>query len=397
MNPATKLLAAAILAGLSHTAAAEITIDVIGGSEVSFEGLVQADGNWFNSDEMVLNGDTTDGTDKDMGMRRAELVLKGKGPGMWTWVAGYDARADKFLDVNVGYRFSGFTTLTVGQFKQPNSLEELSSTKNNDFVSKAMTTNLQAVARRMGVSLVTGGDNWSVTGSVFDRELTRRLANGPGYGVRGTFAPINEAGSLLHLGGSYVNYKAEDLKGEGNAQFRVRPDADFASQRLVDSGKFSDADRIATLGGEAAWVHGPFKLQAEVMRTNVGRDTHNDYDFDSWYVSGVWNVKGETWGYKNGVITTNLPEDPAGGMWQLGARYDHVDLYDDDTAVDATHPQGKESNWTLGVNYYWRSNFKFMLNYVKVDSHREVFDALGVQSTLHDDPSIVEFRAQLYW
>jgi phosphate-selective porin OprO/OprP len=384
MNLVPKLLAAAVLAGLSSTAAAEITIDVIGGSEVSFEGLVQADANWFNSDVAQLNGDLTDGSDNDMGMRRAELVLKGKGPGNWTWVAGYDARADKFLDFNVGYRFGTATTLAVGQFKQPNSLEELSSTKNNDFISKAMTTNLQGVARRMGIAAGTGADNWTVTGSVFDREMTRNLANGQGYGVRGTFAPINDSGRLLHLGASYVNYGAEDALGDGNARFRVRPDADLASKRLVDSGAFSDADRIGTLGGEAVWVHGPVKLQAEMMRTNVGRDSHPDFGFDSWYVSALWNVKGETWGYKNGVVTTSLPEDPAAGMWQVGARFDHVDLNDDGVFG------GKESNWTLGANYYWRSNFKFALNYVKVDSEKGAIP-------LHDDPSILEFRAQLYW
>jgi phosphate-selective porin OprO/OprP len=272
----------------------------------------------------------------------------------------------------------------VGQFKQPNSLEELSSTKNNDFVSKAMTTNLQALSRRMGIALATGSDNWTLTGSVFDRELTRRLTNGPGYGVRGTFAPINEAGHVLHFGASFVDYKAEDALGEGRARFRVRPDADLAGARLVDSGQLLDAGRIRTLGGEAMWIAGPIKLQAEMMRSNVGRDANPDYSFDSWYVSGVWNVRGETWGYKGGVPTTNLPDDPASGMWQLGARYDHADLNDDGVYG------GKESNITLGVNYYWRSNFKFMLNYVKVNSDRGVLP-------VDNDPSIIEFRGQIYW
>ena len=126
MKLVPKLLAAAILAGLSSTAAAEITIDVIGGSEVSFEGLLQADYYHYNSDVANLNTATErDGADSDQELRRAEIVFKGKGPGMWNWVAGYDAKADKFLDVNVGYRFSGNTVLTVGQFKQPNSLEEI--------------------------------------------------------------------------------------------------------------------------------------------------------------------------------------------------------------------------------------------------------------------------------
>lgn len=411
MKAAPKLLALAVLAALSTPALAETEFDVIGGSEISFEGLVQADFYKYNSDFANLGATSGaavgDGKDTDFGMRRAELVFKGKGPGMWTWVIGYDARADKFLDVNVAYRFSGFTTVRVGQFKQPNSLEELSSTKNNDFIAKAMTTNLQGVARRFGASYTTGADAWSLTGSVFTRELTRNLGEGNGYGLRGTWAPMHDSGNILHLGVSLVDYEARDpgsapgttpvFDGDGRARFRVRPDADLTGTRLVDSGQFTDADRIRTVGLEGAWVHGPFKVQSEYMKTDVGRSAHDDYSFDSYYVSGVWNLTGETWGYKDAVTTTPLPNEPGTGMWQLAARYDHVDLNDGSFTAPATVNGvlgGKESNWTVGVNYYWRSNFKFALNYVKVSS--EKFNTV-TKTFVNDDPSILEFRAQVYW
>ena len=130
MKTSRKLLAAAVLVALSSPAFAEVEFDVIGGSEITFEGLVQADGYWYNSDVQNLAGSATastigDGEDTDFGMRRAELVLKGKGPGMWNWVLGYDASASKFLDVNAQYKFDGFTFVRFGQYKQPNSFEEL--------------------------------------------------------------------------------------------------------------------------------------------------------------------------------------------------------------------------------------------------------------------------------
>jgi phosphate-selective porin OprO/OprP len=428
MNLSRKLLAAAVLVALSSPAFAEIEFDVIGGSEVSFEGLVQADGYWYQDDIASLAGAGSsfgDGTDTDFEMRRAELVLKGKGPGMWGWVIGYDARANKWLDVNVQYKFNGTTFVRVGQFKQPNSLEELSSTKNNDFIAKAMTTNLQGLSRRTGIAVGTGGANWTATASAFTRELTRNAANGNGYGLRGTWAPILESGNYLHLGASLVDYEARDagsavgstpvFDGDNRARFRVRPDADRTAAYLVDSGQFTDAERIRTAGAELAWVHGQFKAQSEYMRTNVSRSAHDDYGFDSWYVSAVWNLTGETWSYKEGVVSTPLPSDPIKGMWQLAARYDHVDL--NDGSVDFSTPTptvsgvmgGKESNWTLGVNWYWRSNFKFALNYVKVQSEKYIaktsstysqdssWNSKTVNDFLKDDPSIVEFRAQLYW
>jgi phosphate-selective porin OprO/OprP len=407
MKASRKLLAAALVAALSSPAFAEIEFDVIGGSEITFEGLVQADYYSYNDDVALLSGDVGDGSDNDANMRRAELVLKGKGPGMWNWVAGYDASADKWLDVNVQYKFNGFTFIRVGQYKQPNSLEELSSTKNNDFISKAMTTNLQGVGRRVGIAAGTGADNWSITGSAFTRELTRNLGEGNGFGVRGTWAPMLEAGNFLHLGLSLVGLEARDpgsapgatpvFDGDGRARFRVRPDADLAGVRLVDSGQFTDAQRIRTTGAEVARVHGPFKLQSEYMRTNVGRDAHEDYDFDSWYVSGVWNLTGETWTYKDGVVATSLPSEPASGMWQIGLRYDHVDLNDGSFTAPSTVTGvlgGKESNWTVGVNWYLRSNFKLAANYVKVSSER--FNGTS-KLFVQDDPSIIEVRAQLYW
>jgi phosphate-selective porin OprO/OprP len=309
-------------------------------------------------------------------------VLKGKGPGNFEWALGYDASGDgKFLDAFAKYKLGGNGNhfIQAGQFKQPNSLEELSSTKNNDFISKAMATNTFAVARRLGVGYAYGDSNWGVAASVFGRELTRNRAHGSGYGARGFWAPLNDKGNILHLGLSYVDYDTD----ADTLRYRARPDADL-SNRLIDTGNLLDTDRIGTLGVEGMWIHGPVKLQAEYMSSKVSRYGTGSEDFTgtSGYVSGVWNVTGETWGYKAGTPSTSLPDNPAAGMWQLGLRYDTMDL--DDAGVLG----GKMDTITAGVNWYWRSNFKFMLNYVKASSDRR-----GVS----DDPGILEARAQFYW
>ena len=381
MNLSRKTLSLALFAALvAPVARAEIAIDSIAGSDVSLEGLVQADGNWFDNDLADLNGVGGNGDDSEFELRRAEIVLKGKGPGNYEWVIGYDAKADKFLDVNARYKLGGNGNhyVQVGQFKQPNSMEELSSTKNNDFISKSMATNTYAVARRLGAAYGFGGDAWSVTASYFGRELTRNLAHGSGYGLRGTWAPVNDKGNIVHFGLAYANYDTD----ADTFRVRARPDADLATVRLVDAGTFTDSDRVATTSLEGLWIHGPFKLQGEYYTSDVQRLANSDYTSTATYIQGVWNITGETWGYKGGVPTTPLPDQPGGGMWQLGLRYDTIDL--NDGAVEG----GKMDTLTAGVNWYWRSNFKFALNYVKVNSGRQGLD---------DDPSIVEARAQFYW
>ena len=380
MKATRHLLAIALLSAIAPAAHAEIAIDVIGGSEVSLEGLIQADGNWFDNDLADLNGVNVNGDDSEFELRRAEIVLKGKGPGNFEWVLGYDAKADKFLDVNAKYKLGGDSNhfVQVGQYKQPNSLEELSSTKNNDFISKAAVTNTYAVGRRLGAAYGYGSGNWGVNASVFGRELTRNLAHGSGWGVRGTFAPINDKGSLLHFGLAYVNYDTDS----DTFRVRARPNADLATVRLVDSGNMTDTDRVATTSAEAMWVRGPFKLQGEYYSSDIQRMENGDYTSTGGYVSAVWNVTGETWGYKGGVPSTPLPSEPASGLWQLGLRYDTLDLNDGDVRG------GQMDAWTVGANWYWRSNFKFMLNYVMVDTERQ---------DISDDPNIIEARAQFYW
>jgi phosphate-selective porin OprO/OprP len=388
MKLAPRLLAAAIVAALASSAHAEIAIDVIGSTEVSLEGLMQADYNDYDNDRLDLNAPSTnnDGDDTEFEQRRAEVILKGKGV-KFDWTVGYDGKANKWLDSYLRWKL-GTNYLQGGQFKQPNSLEELASTRHNDFVSKAMVTNLFGVARRVGVAYGDDRPNWGFMLSAFDRELTRNLAEGSGFGGRAYWLPFHDDRSFVHLGVSAVYQEPEDVNHGRNFRYRVRPDADLATGRLVDTGTFTDIDDQLTMGFEGMWVHGPFKLAGEYMQNDVSRKSHDDWTGDSWYLSGVWNITGETWGYKAGVHTTPYPNEPNLGMWQVGVRYDQTDL--DDGNVKG----GEEGNWTVGLNWYWRSNFKFMVNYVMVDSEKFAASAGG---NVDDNPNILELRAQFYW
>ena len=394
MKLSRSTLSVALLAALVAPAAhAEVALDVIGGSEVSFEGLVQADFYSFDTDTIDYGADSAppcssstdcDGEDSLQELRRAELVLKGKGPGNIEWVLGYDAKDDKWLDANVKYKFGNNANhfVQIGQFKQPGAtMEELSSTKNNDFISKSSITNTLGTPRRLGFQYNYGDVNWGVTGSYFGRELTRNREHGSGYALRGYWAPINEAGNIFHIGASYLD---KDTDGDV-IRLRARPMADMVGTRFVDTGSngLNRSDRASFVGVEGLWVRGPFKLQGEYMTTDVKRyDGADDFSGDGYYVSGLWNITGETWGYKAGVPTTGLPDDPAKGLWQLGLRYDTIDL------TDGAVVGGEMDSVTAGVNWYWRSNFKFMLDYVMVNQEKGV---------LEDNPNAIEARLQFYW
>lgn len=363
-------------------ARAEIPLGTVAGSDLAFEGMFQVDGYRFDNDVLDLDG-RADGRDRATGVRRLELVLKGSGPRGLSWVLGYDAENESYLDNNLSWSFGGDGAAThmllVGQSKQPNSMEELSSSRNNDFIAKAAATGTYAVGRRLGASWSYDAGSHGATAGWFGRNLDNEV-HGAGYGLRTWWAPVKGDGRVLHLGLSHVDRDTEDDR----LRLRARPNADFA-QRLVDSGTLSDVDRLATTGVEALWIGGPLKLQGEYFRASGDRTGSSSYDTGGGYASVLWNPGGETWGYRGGLPRTRVGD---AGLWQLGLRYDRIDL--DDGAMRG----GRMEAWTVGMNWYWRKNAKLMLNYVDVASRRT--DAAS-GAVIDDDPSIIEARLQLHW
>lgn len=389
--PAPLPRTALLLSMLFPAAAGAIEVGTVGPAGISFEGLLQSDYSRYHSDVADLGGPG------DTGMRRAELVLKGKGPGRLEWVAGYDATGDKWLDVNARLRFGpeGAHWLRLGQAKQAVGMEELSSTKNNDFIAKAAATNTFALARRAGAAWGYGSGDLGVSAGWFGREISRTGATGDGYALRGTWAPVNRSGRVLHLGLSAARMDAPD----GGLRLRARPDADLTDVRLVDSGLLADARAQTTTGAEAAWIQGPMKLQGEYLRSRIDRAETSAYTADGWYASAVWNLGGEQWSYRDGLPVTPGP-DRHTGPWQLGLRYDRIDLDDGRAAPAPEHVQvdgilgGTMSAWTIGISGYLGPHTRLWINYVDVSSAR-LDTAAG--RVVRDSPAIVQARLQLHW
>ncbi len=373
----------------SNLAHADITVDVIGEHEISFEGVFQADKNWFSNDFRRIDGIaltpaqvTANKLIDDGETRRAELIFKGRTP-TTDWSIAYEARANRWLDVFYRSKFGSYSNWQIGQFKQPNSLEELATTKHNDFIAKATATNLFGIARRMGAQLTTGDETWTLAGSAFSRELTNNGQKTAGYGFRATYAPLMQttpplydAESVLHFGLSYINYSPS----KDTVRLNSRPEADLANLRLIDTLGLTDVDGARQIGLESMYLAGPLKIAAEYVDAIYSRKINKNYGADSWYVSGVYNLTGDKFQYRNGMYTMPIPGNEVAGLWQVGARYSRTDLN------DGLVRGGKQDALTVGVNWYWRLNFKFMANYNLIKTERGIFE---------NDPSVVELRAQI--
>lgn len=367
MSLVRRLSVLAVASALSLPVQAEYQFDRIGDYDAFVDGVLQTDANWFDDDVRDFVDDAE--------FRRAEIIFRLKNEKNTEFFVGYDPRADKWLDVYGKWMVGPNGQFRVGQYKQNMNLEELISTKSIDFVSRALP-NAFTIGRRLGAEYMLFGTDWTLSGGVYDRELTNNGAKGTGVVVRGTYAPINELEETLHFGLALSSQEqAKDV-----ARFSTRPEAELANFRLVDTGVLGEAERNNQIGLEAAYSNGPWAVQGEYLRADLSRGGgFNNFVADGWYVYGTWFVTGESKTYKLGKFDYPVPNDPGKGALQLALRYSSIDL--NDGAVQG----GEEQNLTVGANWYWRSNFKLALDYTAASSRKA-----GVS----DDPNIVSARFQ---
>jgi phosphate-selective porin OprO/OprP len=353
-------------------------------------GRIMADAAFYDEDNVELDGES--GTE----FRRARLFVAGTMFHDWDWKAQYDFAGNGTEIKDAYIRYTGFDwgKITVGQFKQPFGLEELTSSKYITFMERAMATNAFSTSRRIGLGLNGGSDSWTWAASVYGQEESDDPSSGDeayGAGARVTWAPWHEKTRVLHLGAAAA---WEDPNDDG-LRFRARPESHITSTRMVDTGSFDNPDSFTKYGLEAATVLGPFSLQGEYMMVNAEEDLPgaDDADFTGAYVYGSWFITGESRNYKKGKFGRVKPKSVVGkgghGAWELAARYSTIDLEDGD------FEGGEEDNITIGLNWYATPYIRFMANYVMTDTDPTSRSIRDDQDVDDDELSVFQLRAQI--
>jgi len=365
-----------------------------GSVKLKIGGRIQTDAAFFaeNGDlERRLGGDFEDGVE----FRRARIYLEGDIRGGIEFKAQYDfAEGDpEFKDVFIGFTDLPYVgNLRIGQFKEPFSLEELTSSNYITFMERSLA-NAFSPARQVGVMAYDTFCSDRMTGSFgvfrssddFGRgagdhnyHLTARLTGLPWYEEEGR--------KLVHLGLAYSYQEYEDP-----IRYSSRPEAHLAP-RLVDTGNVL-ADHGDLIGTEAALVYGPFSLQAEVMHAALNGEGAFAGDPDFWggYVQAGYFLTGEHRPYNQefGIFDRvkplhNFREDDGWGAWEVATRYSHLDL------GDGSFRGGRLRELTLGLNWYLNPSVRVMWNYGYANSTHS-----GALFSHGGDVSIFQTRVQI--
>ncbi len=198
--------------------------------------------------------------------------------------------------------------------------------------------------------------------------------------------PIRTDFDLLHVG---VSASIRNIKSNEEVSFRYRPESGLTDVRFVNTGVIEGADTISRFGLEVAAQRGPYALQGEYMRADVGRGSgFPDVHFNGWYISANWFLTGEQRRYiRNGGYFGGAknPTHKYGAI-ALAARYSTIVLNSRDIRG------GEENNVTLGVNWYVNEQMRVMVNYIFVDT--DIFANDNGLAQGNDSPQIVQMRFQ---
>lgn len=357
---------------------------------LKINGFAQVDAAAFDDDRL----DQPDGTT----LRRARLSASGNLTKNFKYKLENDFanNASALTDVYLEYAGLDPVSIMVGQFKEPFSLETLTSDLFTSFIERASPTAFSP-DRKIGAMISTRGDspigNYTVwlggfgagtgTASTDDesKDLTGRI----------TLAPIAEARRVIHLGAA-GSYRATDKAGNDIYRISSKPENNISSANAVDTGAsgVSFVDHATLLGLEAAGVYGPVSIQGEYMQADLTRETGlQDVTYNGYYVEASYFLTGESRNYSASQAKFERTKpmwslDPANGHWgafQIMARMSNLDL--NDSALNG----GEMTNYTAGIKWYPNANTAVMFNYIKVDTDSRA-------TTANDDPNIFLLRTQ---
>lgn len=321
-------------------------------------------------------------------LRRARLSLEGSVHDDWGYAAEYDMSSNEAKDMYLEYTGFKGVDVKIGNFKEPFSMENMTSGKAITFMERALPVDTFAPGRNLGVAAFAGGKRWGLSAGVFGEahDSDTQGDDGRGSSIRATFAPMVGKGSILHIGASASQRRPPEEEPE--LRFRDGLESNIADQELIDTGNgdISNVEDLNRAGLELAISFGPFTMQGEQIDVKIDREqnTGSDLEFSGWYLSASWMLTGESRSYNGAKGRFNRIE-PKGGdtAWEIALRTSSLDLSDEDIEG------GELRNTTLAVNAYVNDNVRFRINMIRAkatpneDGDDEEIDILQVRAEIY--------------
>lgn len=273
-------------------------------------------------------------------------------------------------DVFLSRRFGQAGTLTLGQFKQPFSLDDRTGSNYGSFLERGSAAGTLPPLYRLGAGWLAATRGATLAASAYSlQSIDVSAAKGYGLASRLTWSAAATETNLVHLGLSLASEHYEGPGASGRPALKIRPRAaghlsDNSRITLLDFSAGRDA-RVNKWSAEYAAVHGPLSWQAEWSGAHL-RDGLQHGQVQAAYALLSWFVSGQSRRYDaaSGRFTRIGTSASRWGAVELAARYDTMW---GNQALDAgpVLRSGRTEAFTLGANWYLRPNLRLMLNLIQ--------------------------------
>ena len=334
-------------------------------------------------DSMDSGHQTENKSFSDMEWRRTRINIKGSVNKHWSYKATYDFNSEKdTANLDEGYvkydTKKGFT-ITAGKTKADMMLEQRTSSKWISTVERGL---LNAMNEKVNYLVGKPGDGAGVKLGFYAKEsrISGVISVFDAYKndsdddndmilhstARLNYSPKMGKNEYAHFGVSYgmADYKGETSKAE--LQLGIHQ----GDKTLLADAAAGD---ITNLGIEAAYVNGPFSVQAEYFDNETELENGSKgYEWDGYYGQLSYVLTGETRGYKwKGAKFDKIKPKGKMGAVELVLRYEDISVDDADEGTVVANKVDLDRT-VIGVNWYIANTVKFMANYSSVSMDNEV-------------------------
>ncbi len=366
-----------------------------------FDNRVYFDGAaYFGDNENIGNG---------VNIRRMRFAMKTILWGHWGGEIDFDFAYNEvdIKDAFIRYIGDDNWQIKAGNFKEPFSMEETTTSRYVTFIERPMITKLTP-SRHLGVSFRKFGHRYFAEAGVFSSEIVNDLmqdqnkkqGTSAGWSATGrvAYAPVKTKDMVLHFGmaGSYRTPKIPELGDPVNSfRFSSRAETSINRKKYVDTDDISDSKSMVLYGFETAFAYKNFKIAGEYIGSQINRDeTKTAVGEDKAYINGFFIYGG--WLITNADYYYNMAEAEFSqinfrnyekGALEFALRYSYTDANSFKEGSDIPYiPGGSCEIYTAGLNYYFNYNVKMMLNYSYVNNDRWA-DGKGKYDTYKDMPT----------
>lgn len=318
-------------------------------------------------------------------IRRARFAVKAKLHKNWYGEIDLDfaGATTELKDLYIKYTNDAKDfNFKAGQFKEGFSMETTTTSRYITFLERSLASKFSP-SRHLGFQanymkekyLLIGGIHFNKQGEFeeveFGQDANKKQGRDEGYSLTGraVYRPIIDDEKFVHIGAGF-SYRTPktDLEIPDSYRFSTR------SISAINRKKYLDTDDILNVENNTIWnieLAGSYKnimFQSEYTNNDIKRmENLSTVNLNGFYMQTAYLLNGGKYNYnKNEGEFTQISTNNEKGVLEVAFRYDFIDLNDEVAEIYG----GSADAYTLGLNYYFNTNVKVMLDYSYLNHDR---------------------------